>query len=80
MCSVKNQNLSRYGGWSEEMAEITIKVPSGNGCEGCSFLDNFSAKLTLQGKEYCVIFDEIVYNKEKLPHCKRAVDEGGFWG
>ena len=62
------------------MAEITIKVPSGDSCEGCRFLDNFSAKLTLQDKVYCAIFDEIVYNKGKLPHCKQAAEEGGFWG
>jgi hypothetical protein len=62
------------------MAEITIKVPSGNGCEGCTYLDNFSAKLTIQGKEYCPIFDAIVYNRIKIPHCREAVKKGGFWG
>jgi len=62
------------------MAKITIEIPDGESCKGCKYLDNFSAKLTLQDKLYCVILDEIVYNKEKLPHCRQAENEGGFWG
>ena len=61
------------------MAKITLQVPDGKTCKGCKHLDDFSEYLSAQGKRFCAVFSEIVYNEEKPQHCRQAAEEGGFW-